>query len=453
MLPLLVKYHKALPRYTSYPTAPFWQELSPLLYHERLSSLRELDTPLSLYFHIPFCKSMCLFCGCSVILNRLEEKEITYVNYLKKEIDLATSHLGKGKRVSQLHFGGGTPTKLSTQLLRDLWEKIQENFSIDSDAEIAIEIDPRTVFSEGEEKLRALKKWGFNRVSFGVQDLDPRVQEAIKRHQSAEMSKKTFFLARELGFQGINIDLIYGLPHQSSLSFQKTVEELLLWRPDRVALFSFANIPWLKPHQKSIAAESLPSLEEKFTIYAASRKAFIEAGYIAIGMDHFALPEDELAIHYKAQQLQRNFQGYTVKRAEELLSFGVTAIGYTQGGYFQNLKDLNTYYQSIDNGLLPIHRGKILSEEDSLRKWVIHTLMCQFELDKAQFQTKFSHSFDTFFSAAQKELQELEREGFLLNGKEKIVVQPLGELFIRNIASLFDGYLELSRSSTFSSSI
>ncbi len=437
---LLLKLNRATPRYTSYPPAPEWAPLSPSIYQQKLEILSSQDLPLSLYFHIPFCKTMCLYCGCSVVLNRKEENEVRYVDYLIKEIDLVSSLLGKKKRVVQLHFGGGTPTKLSTPLFLRLFEKIRDSFEIDFSQEISIEIDPRTVVEDNGEKLRVLKKLGFNRVSFGVQDTDPKVQEAVKRRQSLEMTLSTYFLARELGFKGINVDLIYGLPYQTLQSFENTVKHILHMRPDRIAFFSYAKVPWLKPHQKAIAESTLPSTEEKFQIYVNARKAFVENGYVAIGMDHFALEHDELAIGYQQKTLQRNFQGYSLKLAEDMLSFGVTSIGCVQNTYIQNVKELTTYYELLDKNELPIHRGKISSDEDLLRKWVIHTLMCNFELNKHTFETRFSVPFDTHFSNQFELLQQHEADGLLLNTPTHLLVTPLGELFIRNIASTFDAY-------------
>lgn len=429
---LLLKLAKQAPRYTSYPTAPEWTPIEPDIYAEQLAIS---PSPLSLYFHIPFCQTMCLFCACSVILNRRPENEVRYVDYLKREIDLVRAHLGSKKHVTQLHFGGGTPTKLALPLFETLFYHITEAFEIDFSGEVAIEIDPRTVTADRGEKLRHLRRWGFNRVSFGVQDLDPVVQEAIKRRQSREMTEETYSLARELGFEGINIDLIYGLPHQTRESFALTIDAILRLKPDRIALFSYAKVPWLKPHQKAIPDSALPSTTEKFAIYADARRALTEGGYVAIGMDHFALPHDELAVAYKSKALGRNFQGYTVKKTEESLGLGVTAIGFLNNRYFQNQKDLETYYAALDRGQLPSHRGKILSEEDKLRKWVIHTLMCDFAIDKKAFKERFGVDFNLHFR------HDIEKD-LVHDTPEKLIVTPMGELFIRNIAMAFDAYLK-----------
>ncbi|NGX53977.1 MAG: hypothetical protein K1000chlam4_00698, partial [Chlamydiae bacterium] len=300
--------------------------------------------------------------------------------------------------------------------------------------EVAIEINPRTV---SPEKLRFLRELGFNRVSFGVQDVDPKVQEAIKRRQSAEMTEETYRCAQDLGFEGINLDLIYGLPYQTRESFSRTVETILTMRPDRIALFSYAKVPWLKPHQKAIKDETLPSTEEKFAIYESARQAFIENGYVAIGMDHFALESDEMARAYRDKTLRRNFQGYTVQHAEDSIGFGITAIGYLEKSHFQNLKALDPYYAAIDREELPICRGLILSKEDRIRKWVIHTLMCTFEIDKAEFAHKFGLNFDHHFA---EELKRVDEQLIRLT-PSKLIATPLGELFIRNAAMVFDDYL------------
>ena len=438
---LLFKLNRPAPRYTSYPTAPMWEALTADIYEKKLKLLSQKDHPLSLYFHIPFCKTMCLYCGCSVVLNRKVENEALYVDYLIKEVDLVCSFLGTQRRVSQIHFGGGTPTQLSIPLFGRLYEKIQKMFSLDDAQEVAIEIDPRTVADDQGEKLHFLKSIGFNRVSFGVQDTNAKVQESVKRHQSLEMTLTTFELARRLGFKGINIDLIYGLPHQTTQTFDDTVSQILKMRPDRIAFFSYAKVPWLKPHQRAIKEETLPTVEEKFQIYAHARHRFIENGYIAIGMDHFALEDDELAIGYREHNLQRNFQGYSLKLSQDTLSFGITSIGFVGETYVQNLKDLKGYYQSLDSDRLPVYRGKILNAEDLLRKWVIHTLMCDFELDKRVFQEHFKMPFDVHFSDLFEPLACLERDGLIVNTSEKMSATPLGELFIRVVAMTFDAYL------------
>jgi len=446
---LVQALHLPVPRYTSYPTAPNWEQLSESTYEH---TLRHATSPLSLYIHIPFCRSMCLYCGCHVILNRRPENEERYVSYLEKEINLISQLLPQNIKISQLHFGGGTPTQLSAPLLTRLMQTLRQAFSLDTIQELAMEVDPRTVIEDHGSKLRLLKDLGFNRISFGVQDTDAKVQTAILRRQSREMTFYTYDLARDLGFTHINLDLIYGLPYQTPTSFERTIQDVLTMRPDRISLFSYAKVPWLKPHQRAIKSYTLPSTEEKFLIYAASRAKLIEAGYLAIGMDHFAAPHDELAQAYRNKTLSRNFQGYTVGMTQDMIGLGVTAIGYVQHSYAQNVKDLPSYYQALDQGHLPVIRGKQLSEEDALRKWVIHTLMCRFSLDKREFSSRFHIDFDKHFADISSQLDKLAKDGLVVQQKDQLLVTALGELFVRNVAAVFDAYLPM-HTTQFSQSI
>lgn len=438
----LQRFDRPVPRYTSYPTAPEWGELHPDHYQNQLEILNAEPRPLSLYFHIPFCKSMCLFCGCSVILNRRAENEQRYVNYLLKEVDLVSSQLHGQHMVNQIHLGGGTPTKLSCEQLELLMTHIRKRFQFTPEAECSIEIDPRTVVEDNGAKLSFLRKIGYSRVSFGVQDTDPKVQEAVKRRQTYEMTLRTYELARELGFHGVNIDLIYGLPFQTTESFQETIEKIGAMRPDRIALFSYAKIPWLKEHQKAIDDETLPSTEEKFRIYVQARAQLLSMGYLGLGMDHFALRQDPLSVAFLQQRLHRNFQGYTLNLAEDMLGFGVTSIGYCRDAYIQNIKELEPYYAALDQGLLPVHRGKVLSEADRVRRWVINKLMCQFELDKALFEQLYGVPFQRYFAEEMPSVQQAITEGLLQDTENKLIATSTGRLFIRNVAALFDWYLQ-----------
>lgn len=432
---LLQQWNRPVPRYTSYPTAPQFYPIDENLVREKQSAFDRSNKPLSLYFHIPFCKTMCLFCGCSVVLNRKPERQSAYLHHLLKEIELASMGFSKRREVSQLHLGGGTPTSLTIPEFELLMEIVDRHFVLLPDAEISIEIDPRTVYADKGEKLVALRKLGFNRVSFGVQDLDPIVQEAVKRRQSEEMTVETYWKARELGFEGINIDLIYGLPFQTAERFGKTVEKLLALRPDRIAFYSYAKVPWLKEHQKAIPDETLPSTEEKFRIYVEARARFMQGGYTAIGMDHFSLSSDPMAAAYYEKKLTRNFQGYSVQLADDMLGFGLTSIGFIENCYLQNIKDLEEYQNRVAQGSLPIHRGFVLSEEDIRRRWIIQSLMCQFELDKTEYEHRFAKPFDFEFS-------HLKEEGLLEESADKLIPTPIGRLFIRLIAAAFDAYLK-----------
>lgn len=371
---------------------------------------------------------MCLFCGCSVVLNRKPERQTAYLHHLLKEIELVAAHFATKRMVSQLHLGGGTPTSLSEAEFEQLLAKIHAHFTFTPDAEISIEVDPRTVYTDQGKKLAALKRLGFNRISFGVQDLDPIVQEAVHRRQTEEMTLSTYAKARELGFAGINIDLIYGLPHQTVDRFIKTAEKLLAMQPDRIAFYSYAKIPWLKSHQKAIPDETLPSTEEKFRIYIEARARFMQGGYTAIGMDHFALPSDSIAQAYHAKTLTRNFQGYAVQLADDMIGFGLTAIGFIENSYLQNLKELESYQNAIAQNHLPIHRGYVLKEEDKIRREAIQSLMCHFELDKK----RYGHLAN---------VDALKEEGLLEETADKFIATPTGRLFIRNVASAFDAYL------------
>jgi oxygen-independent coproporphyrinogen-3 oxidase len=422
---LLLKFNHSVPRYTSYPTAPEFYPVEPSFFKERLDQYANSADPLSIYVHIPFCKSMCLYCGCSVILNRRSDVQQNYVDLLCKEIELLP--FKKRKVVTQLHFGGGTPTSLTFHQMEQILNSLRKRFDLVD--EIAIEVDPRS----GLDKLDELKLHGFNRLSFGVQDLDLSVQEAVRRRQDESLSIQMVKKAQNLGFKGINVDLIYGLPNQSATSFKQTAEKIALLSPDRISFFSYAKVPWLKPHQKSIKEDTLPSDLEKFHIYSIARKIWMDAGYQSIGMDHFAKPSDPL-FH---EPRQRNFQGYTVKKAENLLGLGVTSIGMIQGAYLQNVKNLEEYSSRILSSTTPIYRGFLLSEEDVKRKWVIQELMCNFRVDKQVFEREFNISFDHIF----KERNEIPEELYL-ETNDCIEATPLGKIFIRVLASRFDAYYQ-----------
>ncbi len=421
----LAKFDRPIPRYTSYPTAPQFYPVTQDLFIEKLQDFDTSDKPLSLYIHIPFCRSMCLFCACSVVLNRQPERQEKYFQHLLQEIEMTAKIFAKRRVVTQLHLGGGTPTSLTLDQFDRLLDSLHRTFIFASDAEISIEIDPRTVFADQGEKLSHLRKIGFNRVSFGVQDLDADVQEAVKRRQSEEMTIETFRRARELEFQGINIDLIYGLPLQTPESFSQTAEKILQLKPDRIAFYSYAKVPWLKPHQKAISEKDLPTTQDKFRIYVETRESLIKGGYLAIGMDHFSLNDDPLAKAYRDKTLTRNFQGYSIKLAEDMLGFGITSIGFIQNTYFQNCKTLSEY----ETKKLPVSKGYVLSTEDIQRRSLIQKLMCHFELDKNEFAN---------LNIA---LEPLEKEGLIVQTEDKIIATSSGQLLIRIVASAFDAYL------------
>lgn len=436
----LAKWNRAVPRYTSYPTAPQFYAVEESFYRKKLEAFDLSDKPLSLYIHIPFCKTMCLFCACSVILNRKSEKQSRYVDLLLKEIDLLPFQ--KKRRVTQLHLGGGTPTSLNEEEFSLLFEKLKERFIFGEEDEISIEIDPRTVFADGGNKLTFLKELGFNRVSFGVQDLNADVQEAVRRRQSEEMTVATFEKARELKFLGINIDLIYGLPLQTVESFRKTADTIVKMQPDRISFFSYAKVPWLKAHQKAIDEALLPKTEEKFQIYVEAREKFLLGGYTAIGMDHFSLEKDPLSRAYRQKKLMRNFQGYSLNLAEDMIGLGVSSIGFLENCYFQNVKTIEEYEEKIGGKKLSAFKGYELNCDDQIRRFVIQRLMCHFSLDKGEFFQIFGLVFDDYFKDRKGAIENLEKEKLLLNTKQELLPTPMGRLFIRLIAAVFDAYLK-----------
>jgi len=437
---ILLKYDIPGPRYTSYPTAPEWSnDFNETDYSTALKEYGKSRKTLSLYIHIPFCQSLCTFCACSVIIRKLDRKVgDEYLDYLSKEMDLVVEKIGRKMPVKQLHFGGGTPTYFDEEQLERLMNKITESFDVDLNGEIAIEIDPRTI---DESKVKKLKSIGFNRVSMGIQDFDEKVQNAVNRIQPLELVKRFDRWCRELNFESINYDLIYGLPFQTVESFQGTVDEVAKLRPDRIALYSFAYVPWLKKHQQKIPVDTLPSNDEKIQIFLNAREKLLEAGYMAIAMDHFALEGDELSKAFKGGLLYRNFMGYTVKPAEEYIGLGITSIGFLEKTFIQNQKTIKEYYASIENDQLPAVRGKRLNEDDIIRQWTINALMCQFKVDKTLFRQLFEETFNVYFHQEQDHLARCVEEGLLSLSTESIEVTELGKLFIRNICTGFDYYL------------
>ncbi|HLD69566.1 MAG TPA: oxygen-independent coproporphyrinogen III oxidase [Candidatus Omnitrophota bacterium] len=437
---ILTKYDTPGPRYTSYPTAPEWSgEVTSQIYHSKLKEFGQSPQTLSLYVHIPFCESLCTFCGCTVAIRKQEPKHgDEYLEFLFKEIELVSEAIGTKKRIRQLHWGGGTPTFLSEDQMERLFKKIAENFEIELNGEIAVEIDPRTIDRSKLQKLRQLK---FNRVSMGVQDFDPQVQEAVNRIQPFELVENCVRWCRELKFHSVNFDLIYGLPHQTRETFRQTIEKVLTLRPDRIALYSFAYVPWLKKHQSKLSQECLPGKDEKLEIFLQSREQLLKNGYQAIAMDHFALRTDEMSKAFTTGVLYRNFMGYTVKPADEYIGVGVSAIGFLENTYVQNHKTLPQYYESLRQNELPIERGKILQQDDQIRQWVINHLMCQFEIDKEEFRKTFELEFDEYFKEEEDHLSRCREDGLVVLLQEKIKVTDLGKIFIRNVCMGFDWYL------------
>lgn len=438
---LLVRYDKPGPRYTSYPTAPEWKDgFDEPAYRRALTDAAgRVDEPLSMYVHIPFCHERCTFCGCNVVITEKPGVADEYLDFVERELALVRAALGPRRSVAQLHWGGGTPTYLHVPQIRRLFGAIIRQFELTPDAEIALEVDPRVT---SREQLLALRELGFNRVSLGVQDLDRAVQRAITRNQTEAETVGVYQWSREAGFEGINFDLVYGLPFQNLESWQRTVESVIRLRPDRLAVYSYAHVPWIRPHQKWIPQESLPIGRDKYDLFARARQMLLEAGYLAIGLDHFALPDDELSVAVSEHRLHRNFMGYTVVPAAEMIGIGTSAIGEVGGSYAQNHVKLSRYYAAIEAGQLPTARGFSLSQDDVIRRYLIRRLMCDFQLDTRQLEARFGIRYDEYFASEEEALQEFYDTGFVARENGHLQVLPLGQAFIRNIAMVFDAYLK-----------
>jgi len=438
---LLRKYDRPGPRYTSYPTAvEFNVSFDECAYRRKLSEAAEaVGEPLSLYVHLPFCARRCTFCGCMVIVTRKREVAARYLGYLHREIGMLARTLGHRRRVVQYHWGGGTPTYLDLAQMKALQEVVTRHFEIDPRAEVAVEIDPRVTTGE---QIVLLRSMGFNRLSMGVQDFSPTVQAVVNRKQSESQTRAVFADARAAGFASINIDLIYGLPCQTPETFDRTLESVVDMRPERIAVYSYAHVPWLHPHQKRIDPRDLPSREQKFECFGLAIEKFLSAGYVQIGMDHFAVPSDELAIARVQRRLHRNFMGYTTKIAPDMLGLGVSAIGDVRGAFAQNVKKLSTYYAALDEGCFPIERGYVLDADDRVRRYVITQLMCNFYLDRRAFEGRFDVAFDDYFAPEVAELAAgAVADGFLELHPDRLEVLPPGRCFVRNICMTFDRYL------------
>jgi oxygen-independent coproporphyrinogen-3 oxidase len=438
---LLRAYDRPGPRYTSYPTAvEFHEGFDEGSYREHLTlAAADPRAPLSLYLHLPFCEERCTFCGCMVIITKKREVAARYLGYLHREIEMLASRLGGRRSLAQYHWGGGTPTYLSPTQMEELHDVVLRHFDLEPGAEAAIEVDPRVT---SLEQVDLLRRMGFNRLSLGVQDFTPEVQAAVNRVQSEEQTRALFERARAMGFSSINVDLIYGLPLQTLASFGRSVDTVIAMRPDRVAVYSFAHVPWIRGNQKGIHEDELPPPELKLGLFVAAREQFLAAGYAPIGMDHFSLPEDELAVAARARTLHRNFMGYTVKSATDSLGVGVSAIGDVAGAFAQNVKKLPRYYAAIDEGRFPVERGYRLDPDDHLRRHVILQLMCNFHLDFADLNRRFQLDAHRYFA---REIEEVRRgpmaDGFVEMDGASLTLTPTGRLFARNVCMIFDRHL------------
>lgn len=441
-LDLLKKYDVPGPRYTSYPPAPHFHEqftsedyLNEIVKTNYGEALRDL----SLYFHIPYCDTLCYFCGCNMIVTRNHDRMREYIKYLKNEIDLLRQYLNPDRKVAQLHWGGGTPTSLSPEEINSLISYINNSFEFRENAEVGCEIDPRGLT---KEHLMALREGGFNRISMGVQDFNEKVQKYVNRIQPEEMTRQVVEWVRELGFQSINLDLMYGLPFQTIETFEETLDKVLKLSPDRIAVFNYAHVPWMKKHQALIHPEDLPSPQEKLNILKLTIEKLTSNGYVFIGMDHFAKPDDELAIALKEKKLYRNFQGYSTNAGCDLYAFGITSISQLENVYAQNVKTEKEYFHSLDNERLPIFRGYRLNDDDQIRRTVIMRLMCDFELNFNEIENKYNIDFRNYFHKSLENLKEMSSDGLVEILPDKIKVTEMGRLLIRNIAMKFDGFIE-----------
>ncbi|MHB8878255.1 MAG: oxygen-independent coproporphyrinogen III oxidase [Myxococcaceae bacterium] len=435
---LVRRYETAGPRYTSYPTAPSWtSQFGPADYASRLEEASRAGpgAPLSVYVHVPFCRKLCTFCGCNVVISRDTKQADLYLDQVAHEIELTTARLGRRNQVSQIHWGGGTPTFLDERQLERLWTMLTKHFAVTPDAEVSSELNPAVTTHSQLAQLRAL---GFNRLSMGVQDFDPLVQKTINRIQSMEQTRGLLDEARRLGFGGVNFDLVYGLPHQNDDTWVRTLDAVVAMRPDRFAIYAFAFLPGTIVHQRKLPVAAMPSGPAKLSLLQQATSKLLGAGYRAIGMDHFALPEDELSVAQERRTLWRNFQGYTVRSALDVVAFGCSAISDVAGAYAQNDAELPGYSKAVAAGGFATHRGVHLTADDLRRRTLITGLMCNFWVDLGE-------GGPAYFARELELLRPMEQDGLLkLSGRE-LTVTALGRFFVRNIAMVFDAHLEETR--------
>jgi oxygen-independent coproporphyrinogen III oxidase len=444
---LITRFDVPGPRYTSYPTADrfvdaFAEQDYLQALEQRRASAGARATPLSVYVHIPFCESLCYYCACNKIITRHKSRAAQYLDYLEREVALQVAHLGSGQSVSQVHLGGGTPTFLSDAELSRLMAVLKRHFNFVPGGEYSIEVDPRTVDAD---RLRQLHALGFNRLSFGVQDFDPQVQKAVHREQPAQQVFDLVALARDIGFESVNVDLIYGLPRQTAESFARTLAQVSSLRPERIALYAYAHLPERFKPQRRIHAGELPPGGSKVAMLADALQAFEEAGYVYVGMDHFALPDDALAVAKRQGRLHRNFQGYSTQPDCDLIALGVSSIGRIGATYSQNAKTLEAYCDAIDNGHLPIVRGLALSRDDLLRRAVIMAIMCQGRLLFESVNLAWLIDFRQYFAAELARLAQMQAQGLVKLHDTGLELTSTGWFFVRGVAMVFDRYLQADR--------
>ncbi|MBI5070084.1 MAG: oxygen-independent coproporphyrinogen III oxidase [Deltaproteobacteria bacterium] len=436
---LIQKYDRPGPRYTSYPTAPEWSEaFGPEQYHSHLARADADPGPLSAYVHLPFCREMCRFCGCNVIATHDTTRADAYLDLLEKEIAMVAERLPRRRAISQLHWGGGTPTFLDEKQLARCHAAVARHFGFAPDAEKAIEIDPAIT---RKSQIDVLADLGFNRISMGVQDFEPRVQETVGRIQGEKETRELVEHARARGFHGVNLDLIYGLPFQTPESWAHTLDRIIAIRPDRMAVFGYAHVPWAKPHQRLLPVDKLPDTALRVQLFLMAAEAFGKAGYRQIGLDHFALESDELARAQDGGYLYRNFQGYTVRPADDTVAFGMSSISDIGGAYAQNAHKLKDWGDHVAAGRLPVERGTAMTADDILRRFAINRVMCLFRLDLGEIEQKFGAAARQALSPSLIQLRELQDDGLVTFDGDVLRVTPLGQLLVRNVAMLFDAYL------------
>ncbi|MAM00245.1 MAG: oxygen-independent coproporphyrinogen III oxidase [Alteromonadaceae bacterium] len=447
---LIRRYDLTGPRYTSYPTAiEFRPDYGVEDFRAAAIASQDSGRDLSLYTHLPFCAHLCYFCACNKVITKKRDKAMPYVERVLKEAALQAPLFGADRPVRQLHWGGGTPTFLPDDVMRLLMQGYGELFNLQDDEErdYSVEIDPREV---GDNTLSSLWSLGFNRISLGVQDLNPQVQKAVNRIQPQAMTERVMTEARRLGFRSINLDLIYGLPYQTPETFAATLEHVIEMSPDRLSIFSYAHLPERFYPQTRIAGDTLPSPADKLLILQSTIRRLLEEGYVYIGMDHFAKPDDSLAVAQREGRLHRNFQGYTTHSDCDLVSLGVSAIGQTDEAYFQNLHSLPEYEARIDAGELAINKGLKLTRDDRLRRWTIGQLICQFRLDREHFRQRWGDNLDSYFSDELSRLKPMINDGLITDEAGVLTVQPQGRLLIRAICQVFDRYRQFDPKQRFS---
>jgi oxygen-independent coproporphyrinogen III oxidase len=426
-----------VPRYTSYPTAvqfgPADETLARTAYREQITD----GSPVSLYLHLPFCKSLCWYCGCATVITRNQDQSDRYIDYLEKEILLLKRDLHPGHRVVQIHFGGGTPNFLTAAQLERLMLLLEKQFNYAQEVEFGVEFDPRGL---DRDQIAVLAAHGLNRASIGIQDVNPVVQEAIHRIQPEQMNMNAVAMLREAGINSINADLIYGLPHQTPDSYNETIDAVLRMDPDRITTFGYAHVPWMKPAQKLLESEALPGPEVRIELLQTGIRRFTEAGYRFIGIDHFAKPGDELSRAQDSGKLHRNFQGYSTHSGVSIIGLGMTSISQLPVAYLQNARELDDYYRILDEGRLPVIKGYRLNSDDIIRRDVIMTLMCGLELQFDRIEEKYNISFTDYFSDELEKMEPFRLKGLLVTGSDHIRVTETGRLFVRNLVHPFDRY-------------